>query len=254
MKGVNFIMKKQIRCVGVILVCALLLSGCGNEIPDMSEEEKSMVVNYAADIVQKYDKNHPVKLQTITIQEEEMETAAAEEADTAKTDIPEMDTTEPDTENSDVQETAEEIAAEVSPEMTLDNFFQTEAFHFSYEDYEIDDSYPQSGTEAYFAMNATAGNKLLVLKFQVENQTQTDAELDVLHMGIRFRVQVNGETKNALTTMLLNDFANYQDVIAAGESRELVVVCEIPQEQETSVETISLVLRNADGTETISLR
>ena len=71
-------MKKKIYCYsGVLLAGMLFLVGCGNEIPEMNEEERNMVVNYAADIVQKYDSNRLTKFQMMTpspeesIQEEE---------------------------------------------------------------------------------------------------------------------------------------------------------------------------------------
>lgn len=250
-------MKRKIYCCsGMLLAGLLFMAGCGNEIPEMNEEERSMVVNYAADIVQKYDSNHPTKLQVITSLPEESEPEAENEENTTEGEFPEKpedNSTKGDFSDSkdDKIEVIDNTAE--NSEVTLDQAIRIKGFHFEYEGCETDESYPSSGTESYFAMNATEGNELLVLKFSASNQSGAEEILDMLGSGIRFRIQVNGETKNALTTMLLDDFANFKDEIAAGESMDLVVICEIPKEQAGNVSSLALIVKNGGETATISL-
>lgn len=256
------IKKKIYYYSGVLLAGMLFSSGCGNEIPEMNEEEKSMVVNYAADIVQKYDSNHPLKLQAM-IQNENA--ASVTEEQIYEDENPEDVLKEEASAKQDDSEKKEDSAdttgkmAEVidntveNNERTLDEIIMAGGFHFSYEGYETEESYPPSGTEAYFAMKATEGNELLILKFLASNQTASDEVLNMIQYGIRFKIVVNGENRSALTTMLLNDFANYKNVIAAGESEELVVICEIPREQVNDISSLALIVKNADETSTIPL-
>lgn len=251
-------MKKLIFSSSILMVCALLLSGCGNEIPEMDEEERSMVVNYAADIVQRYDSNHPVKLQTlISASENELHE-----------DEPEQNNSEEKVqealvdENKQNDEVRQEITQEaevidntiLNSDATLDSVLQLAPFSFTYIGYEVEDSYPVSGTESYFAMSATEGNELLILKFLASNQSAAEETLNVLEAGVRFKIRVNEESKNALTTMLLNDFANYQGTVEPGENVELVIICEILAQQTENIETLELVVKNAGETHTISLR
>lgn len=246
-------MKKMMYYSGLLIAGAVLLSGCNNQIPEMTEEEKTMVVNYAADIVQRYDSNHPAKLQMLT---PEPEVPAPEELpDETKEEQISGGSQEPETsEAPDMENEVIDNAAE-STEVTLDDFLQLDGFHFSYEGYEITEEYPDFETESYFAMNATTpDHTLLVLKFSANNQSQTEKTLDMIQKKVRFKMEINGEVKNALTTMLLNDFANYQDVIAAGDTVELVVICEIPKEQEGNIESLGLIVKNEGETATISLR
>ena len=70
---------------------------------------------------------------------------------------------------------------------------------------------------------------------------------------MRFKVSVDGVEKNALTTMLLNDLAYYNGVLAPGESAELVLVCEVPVEQSENISSLALVLKSVDNEATISL-
>lgn len=239
---------KKIVYFSSLMMLTVLLSGCGNAITEMNEEERSMVVNYAADIVQKYDSNHPVKLQTITpVPEEEIVELQPSSEDIQEESVPS------DTDAAEA-EVIDNTMGDIAPaEVTLDSFLQLDAFSFSYEGYETDDAYPQAGTESYFAMNATEGNKLLVLKFTVTNNSVTEETLDMIQTGIRFKIQVNGETKNALTTMLLNDFANYQGTLGPGISEELLVICEIQAEQANNITSLNLIVKNADETATILL-
>ena len=250
-------MKRKIcSCSCMLLAGMLLFTGCGNAIPEMNDEERNMVVNYAADIVQKYDSNHPTKLQMMTpspevsVQEEE-----STEKDT-EGEMAEEKENDPE-EKMDLSDSAEKVEVidntTKNTETTLDEAIMYDGFHFSYEDYETDKAYPSTGTESYFTMNAMEGNELLVLKFLASNQSGSEKTLDMIGTGIRFKIQVNGETKNALTTMLLNDFANYKDVLAADDSIELVVICEIPQEQARDISSLALIVKNEDKTATISL-
>ena len=103
----------------------------------------------------------------------------------------------------------------------------------------------------FFVMNATEGNKLLVLKFQAENLSDGENSLDIAQSGTRFKIVVNGTEKNALTTMLLNDLAYYQKTLNAGESQEVVLICEIPESEEVS--SLGLVMKNEETSTEISL-
>ena len=116
-------------------------------------------------------------------------------------------------------------------------------------------SYP-SGTEGdavFFAMDATEGTQLLVLKFTAANGSAADHTLDMIGSGAKFKVSVNGASgENALSTMLLNDMQTYKDVIPAGASTELVSIVEVPQA--TTVESIDFILRGDAGNSVINLQ
>lgn len=228
---------------------SLFFAGCSNEIPELSEEQQEQIVEYAAGIVRKYDQNRPVKLKSL----EETQQVVQAQIETQKA-LEELKEQQAQEESSMQPDSG--VAVVDSPqaiEATLESLLKADGVSITYFDYAIKDFYPDTADGMYFLMNATAGNKLLVVKFLVQNNSGTDASLDVISTGSRFRVQVNGETKNALTTMLLNDLANYQGTIPAGESEEVVVVCEIPEEQANDIESLALNIRNADGTATISL-
>ena len=55
-------MKKKYNLLILIMLLSFALTGCGNAIPDLSEEETLMVDTYMAELLLKYDENYSTKL------------------------------------------------------------------------------------------------------------------------------------------------------------------------------------------------
>ena len=227
-----------------ILVTALL-SGCGAAMPDLTQEETDLISEYAVGILLKYDKYHSSRLVDTTVYDEVVEEIPEE--------IPEVEPASPvnDTEVVDVSQDVEPSA----PPTTIEEYYGIQGITFQYLGYDLTQSYPSdvSGENLFFAMDATEGSQLLVLRFMATNVTSADQTLNMLSYGTKFRVSVNGGAgQSVLTTMLLDDMQTYNDVIPAGYSIELVSIVEVPQAD--SVETIDFILRGRDENVTIALQ
>lgn len=241
-------MKKHVCLGGVLLTISVLLTGCSNAIPEMDEETQALVVEYAAGIVQKYDKNHVSKLMELKEPENQEEERAEEKA--ALKEAPENTASQPDTDTEITDQTQEEETPAVD---TLDGLLQMDNISFSYTGYETTPFYPTDDSEIAFVMNATEGTELLILKFTAQNLTGSEITLNMNDMDVSYKISVNGSTTNALFTMLLNDLSKYQGLLAAGESKELVLVCEIAKEEISSITSISVQARKEDISAVISL-
>ncbi len=240
-------MKRKIIGGAVALFSAILITGCGNAIPEMSGEQQALFVEYAVGKVLKYDKNREGKLTELILEqetEEDKPDSASDETAHIETDAQEETNTEEVTviDNTDI----------VISNITMEEFLKLNSVRFTYTGYETADTYPDQEGELYFAMDATSGRKLLVLKFLTENISGAETSLDIAQSNTRFKIVVNGEEKNALTTLLLNDLAYYQGTLAPGENVELVLICEIPAEQAEVITSLALTMKN-DETATISL-
>lgn len=250
-------MKRIMYICCCLLMASVFLTGCSNAIPEMDEAAEEMVVEYAVSIVKKYDQNYTGKLKTLSEQTE----AEVSEIDSREENPPKAveENTEASAGNSSLQPDSNVVvndntqvqASEAAS--TIEAFLNLNTVSFNYEGYETADCYPKQETGTYFVMNSTEGNDLLILKFRVQNLIQEETVLDMISTGVRFKIIVNGETKNALTTMLLNDIAGYQGTLEAGGSTELVAVCEIPENQTGTIESLSIIVKNEDATATISL-
>ena len=244
--------KNSILATGLILAAAV--TGCGNSIPDMTGEQQELVVEYAADVLVKHSKNYDGKLVELSVvREAEAKEAAMKQAvkEAAREEEARKEDEEAESTSSDVEvidNTGE--AAQQNPS-TIEEFLKLDSVKFTYTGHETDSLYPEQGEELFFVMNATEGNKLLILKFQAENLSDGENSLDIAQSGTRFKIVVNGTEKNALTTMLLNDLAYYQKTLNAGESQEVVLICEVPESEEVS--SLGLVMKNEETSTEISL-
>lgn len=245
-------MKEVLRAliIGTVGIC---LCGCGNTIPEMTEQEQELVVEYAANELLKFDKNHVVKLTEL---EEEEPAETSEKATPDKTQPEEKE--EPEDKGgvtaddvTVIDQTGENASIE---NVSIEQFLGLSDAEISYTGYEIADSYPSDGTEeVYFFMEATENSQLLVLKFDLKNTADGEKEVNLADSQVRYKIGINGAEQNALTTMLLNDMAYYQGTLAAGESTELVVVGEIPSDQADQITDLALVMKSVDDSATISL-
>lgn len=250
-------MKRTVICsIGLCGVLAFL-SGCGNKIPDMDETSRKMVVEYAAATVREHDMNRNSGLMNREDMQEALDKEAKLEAIFSSTPAPVKE------EEKDVKEEAAKTdAAEVDSTplssgekaQAVSDVLELSDVDIAYAGHEITDSYPNDGENVYFAMSATEGNALVVVKFDARNLSQAERELDLIGKGVRYKIQINGESKNILTTMLLNDMANYKGTIAAGETQQMVLVCEMPKEKVQTVDSLALNMKSGDKSATISLK
>lgn len=243
-------MNKTTKITVCILTAGLFLSGCGNQIPDMTEEEQTLIVSYAAEVVERHDSNHPVRLESEELVEQKKEEKARKEAKKEQLRQEEEAKEEAEKNKQDTSQMSEQETGR-----TLNDAIGMEGFVFSYEGYELDDSYPNSGEESYFEMDATEGKKLLVLKFLAQNLASEEKELSMVTSGLRFKVMAGGKTQNALTTMLLNDFSNFSGTIQGNGTQEMVLICEVPAyDTSADIGGIVLIVKSEDKTATISLQ
>lgn len=245
-------MKKTWIKILTVGITGVFLTGCGSTIPEMTEEQQELVVEYAAGEILKYDRNHVASLVALEVDQEE----ESEETDSSPAVGQDDPVSDDEEEKGGV--TADEVTVidqteEIQP-ASVDEFMKLDEVKISYTGYELAESYPEeTADEAFFFMSATENHKLLVLKFQVENQSVAEKELDLAQSQIRYKIVVDGEQQNALTTMLLNDMEYYQGTLAPQESVELVLVGEVPAEMADQISSLELIMKSVDETATISL-
>lgn len=242
--------KKRIVCGALLCAMALGMTACGNEIPDLTEEESQRVGEYAAVTLLKYDANNRSRLVDPEIVIAKLEKDAAKEAGRQEN---------AQTEEQPTGTAASEIetpAAQEDITTSLEDFFGlAEGVTLTYKDYQVADSYPGDGsTDDFFALDASVGKKLLVLNFELTNGTDQEENIDFLSTGSRYIITVNDSTRgNALTTLLPNDMSTYVETVAPGETQGLVLLLEVNEDVANAIQNISLHLKNASNEYTIQL-
>lgn len=235
---------KKMKPFIILLACTLIvsLSGCGNTIPSLSEEQEALVVEYASTAVLKHDANYQGKLVDLSTLKNEEETPVEEtmQAPAEEADIPK----EPEQMQEPQQDVFSAEQAEAEIQADAEQILGLQDVSLTYSGYEVDEFYPKNGNEIYFVMNATPGNNLLVVKFTLRNLLNEEQDIQIQPGTVRVKIIMNGEEKNALTTMLLNDLATYQGTLGPNEETELVVVGEYPVEDLQTIDSLSVKLKN----------
>ena len=241
---------KKILAAGMV---SCLLTGCGNVIPELTEEEASLIATYAADVTL----SHSRESDASRLIDTEAESARLEElaekieAMQKEQELEEEEEAKP-TEYSSSAGGAEESQQKVE---NIADFIGLDGFQVSYDGYEIRKSYAADETEEWEpTLDATAGKSLLVVKLKVTNISGAPAVADVLSKDMMFSISADGGVSNmAFVTMLLNDFAFAQDEIGAGESKQYVLITQI-DENITEVGSISLHMKKGDENLIITLQ
>lgn len=252
-------MKKKI--VATLLTgMALIMTGCGNAIPDMTDDQLQAVGEYTAMLLLSHDVNYRSRLVDVeTLVTEEIEEPADPEIPQEtpapkETPAPENVGMDP-TENTPVVDLTggqgNEGQSEVSMEEALGLSGQ---FTLAYTGHEIVDSYPQDAvSEEYFTVDAEDGNQLLVLHFTLRNQGDGTETANTMGQSLLVRVSVNGITNLTLTTLLENDLMLYKEDLNPGEAREVVFLAEFETQSLQDVASVEINVKNGDKNATIQL-
>lgn len=249
-------MKKVI----LVLSAAMLLSGCGAKMPDLTEEQSKQVAEYAAGLLMKYDTKHASRIlsdEELQKELERLEALAQRKAELEAMDqaLEEEKQKEKERKEQKLSETPviEQGGAEVAGQY-IDDFYGIDGIAIRYQGYEVTDAYPEAGEELYFQMQASNGKKLMVVKFAAKNESMEEKTLDMISIMPRFKIGINDETaRYALSTLLLNDLSNYQGTLAAGEEITLVLMAEVSEELAGNISSISLMMQNNSNSATILL-
>lgn len=231
--------------LAAVMLGSILLTGCGSVIPNMTEEEERAVGEYAALLLLKYDANHRSRLVDLSLIEEQEKETRKDVEEPVTTPAPTIIEELP---SAPVINHTEGTQSSVS---SISQFFGlADGVTINYRDMKVCDSYPDNGqTDGFFSLDASDGKKLLVLGFEITNNSGVEQGINILDKNPVCKITVNDNyTRTALMTMLTNDLSTYMGSVGAGETEEVVLLIEIDQEISDTVGSISLTLKNDTDT------
>jgi len=261
--------KGKIAGVLALALSASMLTGCVDNMPDMTEEQTELVAEYAASLLLKYSSNYNYRI----ADETEVEALAASiEEETSEAETTTEETEEASSQEESTQEKLVGDSESVQASATVESEEETETidvsvemasvddvdiaaelglegFTLTYASSEITDSYPKAEVGSGFSVAAPQGKKLLILHFTVENTTNEAQECNIFDAISKVRVRTNDSGyKEALSTLLTNDFTTYMEEIGGGESRDVVVALAVNEQDADELESIVMRLTTADDT------
>lgn len=219
--------KKWIFC---ICACLLLFAvgGCGAKIPDMSEEERKAISEYAANLLLKYDTSQPSRLVEIVEEEVEPTPEPTQTPETVETAKPE-ETVEPEVTEGPQQTTIPQ--ATETPEkydIIEDTLMLPEGVTLAYNKYEVSNSFVDE-TDGYQNLETEEGKVLLIIRFALLNSSNTVQDVDMLKDNIVYKVIVDDKVINGMITMVGNDLTTYMGNVQPDESKEVILFAEVEE-------------------------
>lgn len=233
-------MWKKIRYVVSFVLCCLVLTGC-NEVIDLSDEQSSMIAEYAAGLLLKYDVNYEDRVdegekEIVELDEQTTEDLTSEEQSEEVTTEALSDETE-QAENEG--QSTEQVAG---TESDIAKIAGIQGVTITYDDYLITEQYPATDEEGeYIYLDASDGYELLVLRFQVANVTENMVDVSMIDKALDYRIVCNGsKAAKPMLTILMEDLGNLETSVKPGESQEAVLVFQVSDSMKDAIDSIEL--------------
>lgn len=252
-------MKRSIRNMWllytVFLMSAILLTGCGEDLYELQENEKAIIVNYAAHIVAKYNTKQPEGYRYVYVPEEE-EVPQKEEAPQEEETPQEQPSEEPISDEQGAQDAGigqdgqeippgtaenEPIPEEPEPAVTLSEALGLKKIKAVYTGAEL--------TDYYDTVVPDEGKQLMILHVTLQNTTKKSQSCDILSKFPVFRATVNGtEQTTAELTLLPQNLGTWEEKISAGKSVETIILFQVKKDEIASVDQLELQVTTEEKT------
>ncbi|MCR5451589.1 MAG: hypothetical protein K6F00_03045 [Lachnospiraceae bacterium] len=270
---------KQIA-LAMVVSSSLLFTGCGPfpEMVDLSDKDVENIAVYCSHAVSKFNINQDKGLVFVPHDQRELkseEPLAEEEpsAEESQTDegteepddvappVPEDEElptkeeegdTEGDTEGTETGAGDTDIDAPVvtDQEITLTEAIGIKGVSFIYKGTKVSTDY-RSGD--VYDLTPDDGYELLVMRIKARNNTSRDISMDLTEMGLRFKVDYEGQQTTSKATLLLNDLTTFDGTIKANKTKNLIILFQFPIGTVKDVQKIKLSLPRADAVYSINL-
>lgn len=196
---------------------AVLLGGCGDSLYDLTESERNIIVDYSAHIVSKYNVYQKDGLTWVDFSQEEEENVEEPVAE-------ETGQQEENTETSSF-DAVEGAAGSTYQTATFNELFGQQGINVEYTGAYLTDNYIQ---DTYYALYPDAGKQYLVLQIDLQNTAGVDVSVDNLGLVSTFHAVLNGDHEiPSEVTLLLEDFAQFQNVVTADTVKQTVLLFQV---------------------------
>ena len=227
--------KRQIRLVAILVSSMFVLTGCGpTPLHEMTDEERDIVVHYAAYVVGKHN----------IYQKDGMTNADPEQWLEAEE---EPITTEESQENVDSSLSNGSETSSAQTEISQQKITLEEALgvkdkaSVTYKGFKTSDTYQEGN---YYSLNTVFGKTFLIMNFTIKNTSSKDLKIDAFSNNSLYAVSVDGkEQGQAEQTFLTYSLSTYQGKLKSGESVDVVLLFEIPAEESEGIKDVKMSLR-----------
>lgn len=244
------IIKKGIILAAAVMVAALL-TGCGDSIIPLTENEESIVIQYSAGTLAKHNGFQQEGLTAVYPEEEEPKQDEEENQPEAEEEKEEQDN-KPEKKEDKESDAQQEEELEQTEQITLTEAIGQPGVEFSYKDYSIVSGYSEGD---YFSIDAPAGSVFLVLNINITNTGDQTAECNLLAKQPKFTLSLNQGAKiENEVTMLSNDVSTYVGNLEAGQTEAGILLFQVKEDMASQISSLQLSLEMGGKTNVIQIK
>ncbi len=235
---------KKLVCPVTILV--LTLTGCGSRIPDMTEEQREAISEYAVQLLLKYDTNHSSRLVDLETLEQEPENTKPPKPTATQPPVG-MDETE-DTPVIDLTGEETGLGGNIHGALGLN-----ENISIEYVTCRTEKQYADELSQE-LVIEAAEGKVLFVCDLVIVNDGAEKQSVDMLRNNIQYALRLDDIQLNCMVTMLSNDLTTYLGILEPDQSQKVVILTEVEKEKLEKAEEICLYVQSEMGKGVIPIK
>ena len=235
--------KKRYLCIAVA-VMMLFLTGCGEEMHELTKEEEELIIQSAAYFVAKHNiqqkdgaNGYPLP-ESFDEAESESGSEPESESESEDKDTPSgsggIGTTKPTGETITL---AELIGHKNELKVTFEGSY-------------VSNTYMEGSA---YSVDAQKGKTFYVMKFKMANITDKDIKVNNASKSPIMKLTSDGVTVKSEVTFLNSDFSTYQGTIKAGKSVETILLFEVSETLADKIKAPTLQATVGKTTKTIKL-
>ncbi len=221
--------KRTISVLGIMLA-SVCFTGCATSIVALNDDENKVVARYISDKLLQNDINYK-KNELVYIEPTE-----APETEAPATQVPAQPTAAPPETQSPVtggqQSEGEELKGETlkggDGVIKLNEILANDEWSITYSSYDTYKTYPKKSD--VYSINASDGNQLLVLFFDIKNLTDEKIKVNLADYNLNYKLYIGENGYNSQIAVLDNGGLMYlRTSISAGKTEKAELVFEVPE-------------------------
>ena len=237
-----------------IMSFSLMFTGCGEPLYAMTEEEEAIITAYASKAVSKFNKNQTIgianaRVRTGELDEDYSPDEKEEEEATEGTEGEEQVEINPET-GEPIAPAEGEAEGEASEDSSADGGYSftdamnIEGVEFTCSEFDVTPEYKTKS----FLLEKVSGKKYLVLSITAKNTSKSSVDFSK-YADRSYSLSLNGgEKTKAEFTPLGNDLNNYDGLLAAGDTKSLVLVFLFSDSSVENITSLELFVTSEDTT------
>ena len=237
-----------------IMSFSLMFTGCGEPLYAMTEEEEAIITAYASKAVSKFNENQTIgianaRVRTGELDEDYSQDEKEEEEATEVTEGEEQVEIDPET-GEPIAPAEGEAEGEASEDSSADGGYSftdamnIECVEFTCSEFDVTPEYKTKS----FLLEKVSGKKYLVLSITAKNTSKSSVDFSK-YADRSYSLSLNGGEKTKTEfTPLGNDLNNYDGLLAAGDTKSLVLVFLFSDSSVENITSLELFVTSEDTT------